>query len=89
VSVSANGSLASKPLRDLAHAISPSRRFKSGTDLRFQLWRYPWATELLALCLSPPKAGAHPLLNDRALPASVRGQPADPAAEDAGATPTL
>jgi hypothetical protein len=33
--------------------------------LRFQFWRYSRPSELLALCLGPPKAS--PLLNDRAL----------------------
>jgi hypothetical protein len=56
-----------KSLRYLADALSTPGRFQSGTDLRFQLRRYPRPSELLALCLGPPKTGPYPLLNNRAL----------------------
>jgi hypothetical protein len=55
-----------KSLRYLAHALSTFRRLESGQDFRFQVGRNPRPSEPLALCLGPPEAGAHALLDDRA-----------------------
>jgi hypothetical protein len=44
---------------------TPSR-LQSGQDFCFHFWCYSWPAKLLALRLGPSKAGAHPLLNDRA-----------------------
>ena len=54
-----------KSLSYLAHAVGAPWRLHSGTDLRFQIRRYPRPSELLALCPGPTKTSAHPLLNDR------------------------
>jgi hypothetical protein len=52
-----------KTLGYLAHALG-APRCVYGEDSRFQFWRYSRPSELFALCLGPPKAGPHPLLND-------------------------
>jgi hypothetical protein len=58
----------------VTHALSTPGGVQGLADSLFQLRRYRWSAKLLALTLSPPKAGADSFLDDAALELSKHAQ---------------